>query len=284
MEHQLSLSFFIFFTFLIGFLSDINFLNSPKLRILFQSTVVFVFIYYLKINIDKTEIYLLDIILDNFLLSYFFTTFCLLIVMNGSNFIDGLNGLVLGYYLIVLLIIYKLGLYEKININENNLLFFIFIISLIFLFNVFEYLYIGDSGAYVLGSIVGYILILIYNNQNVSAFYVVLLLWYPCFEILFSIIRKFRLKESPILPDAKHLHQLLFYILNKKLSHSNHYVNNLASFIIILYNSIIFFIASNYITHTKTQIFFIILNIVLYIFFYLKLLAFRNKMYIKLNN
>ena len=40
-------------------------------------------------------------------------------------------------------------------------------------------------------------------------------LWYPCFENLFSIIRKFNFKKSPISPDNKHLHQLLFIFLKK---------------------------------------------------------------------
>ena len=50
-------------------------------------------------------------------------------------------------------------------------------------------------------------------DPNVSPFYVVLLLWYPCFENLFSIIRKFSLKKSPINADNNHLHQLIFIYL-----------------------------------------------------------------------
>ena len=58
--------------------------------------------------------------------------------MNGSNFIDGLNGLVLGYYLIVLVILYNLNLFNYLEIDSyliNYLLYLIFVL-LIMLLNI----------------------------------------------------------------------------------------------------------------------------------------------------
>ena len=52
-------------------------------------------------------------------------------------------------------------------------------------------LFMGDSGAYVLGTICGYLLIKVHGeNQEISPYFIILLFWYPCFENLFSIIRK----------------------------------------------------------------------------------------------
>ena len=116
--------------------------------------------------------------------------------MNGTNFIDGLNGLVIGYYLIVLLILFKLGLLNDLFINNSELQFFVYFLFILFLLNIKNKLYLGDSGSYLLSFFIGYILILIYNGNLIfSPFFIVLLLWYPCFENLFSIIRKFRLKN-----------------------------------------------------------------------------------------
>ena len=53
---------------------------------------------HVVLQIYSTKIYFLDLILENIWISFFFTTFCILIAINGTNFIDGLNGLVLGYY------------------------------------------------------------------------------------------------------------------------------------------------------------------------------------------
>ena len=73
-------------------------------------------------------------------------------------------------------------------------------------------MYLEDSGSYLIGISIGSLLILIYKEISfISPFFIVLLLWYPCFENLFSIIRKFNL--SPLNADNKHLHHLLFYYL-----------------------------------------------------------------------
>jgi UDP-N-acetylmuramyl pentapeptide phosphotransferase/UDP-N-acetylglucosamine-1-phosphate transferase len=272
------LNAFIFLIFLLGLSSDLNLISSPKLRLFLQSVFIFLFVYFSKLHVGSTRIYLLDLILDNIFLSYFFTTFCLLIVINGSNFIDGLNGLVLGYYGTILIIIFKLDLINNLNIDENNFIYFIYLIFCLFLFNIFDQLYIGDSGAYLLGFIVGFFLIMIYKtNETISPFFIVLLLWYPCFENLFSIMRKFKFKKSPTFPDTKHFHQLLFYFIKKKYLKESLFSNNLASFSILLYNMIIFVLASNYINNTQIQISLIFLNISIYIFLYLRLLFFRYK-------
>ena len=68
-------------------------------------TVIFIYLY--EIQIVSTKIIFLDYLLSNFYFSLIFTTFCLIILMNGSNFIDGLNGLLIGYFLIILFILLK---------------------------------------------------------------------------------------------------------------------------------------------------------------------------------
>jgi hypothetical protein len=115
------------------------------------------------------------------------------------------------------------------------------------------------------------------TNETISPFFIVLLLWYPCFENLFSIMRKFKFKKSPTFPDTKHFHQLLFYFIKKKYLKESLFSNNLASFFILIYNIIIFVFASNYINNTKLHISLILLNMIVYIFFYLRLLFFRYK-------
>ena len=55
--------------------------------------------------------------------------------MNGSNFIDGLNGLVLGYYIIVVLILYKVGLTDDLPYNDL-MQFLVYFLSILLLFNL----------------------------------------------------------------------------------------------------------------------------------------------------
>mgnify|MGYP001181342755 CR=1 FL=1 len=264
--------------FILGLATDLKITDSPKLRLLIQTTLLFLIVYLSDLRINPTRIYILDLLISNALLSYFFSTFCLLILINGSNFIDGLNGLMLGYYLLISIIFYQLDLINYLDIANNNIIFFSAILFILFLLNLFEKSFMGDTGAYVLSFFYGYLLIKIYSEYQIfSPFFVVLLLWYPCFENLFSILRKFQLRKSPIKPDSNHLHHLLFYYLKKKYKLKNVFANNYGSLIILFYNLVIFSFGAQNVSNTQYQIILLILSILIYCFFYSKLFAFKYK-------
>ena len=104
------------------------------------------------------------------------------------------------------------------------------------------------------------------------------LLWYPCFENLFSIIRKFSLKRSPINADNNHLHQLIFFYLKKKIINKKINVNNISSFVIIFYNLLIFLFGLTNPSNSQLQIALILLNIIIYLLVYFNLFNFRFKL------
>jgi len=275
-ENYLTLYFFLFSLFLIGISSDTKFISSPAKRLIIQTLLTIFFVYLLDLYVSETRVYFIDALLVNFYFGIFFFSFCLIILMYGSNFIDGLNGLVLGYYLIVLIILYNLGLLDYLDIDKNLIDFFLYLVIVLLIFNLFNLFYLGDSGAYLLSTFVGSILIIIYNqNQTFSPFFVVLLLWYPCFENLFSIIRKFKFKKSPIHADSNHLHQLIFYSFKKKFKTSNIISNNCSSLMINLYNLVILSLGSLNIFNTQFLIFLIMLNIIIYTIIYIKLFRYK---------
>ena len=270
--------FFIFLIFFIGFLSDLNFISSVKIRFFIQIAIVSVFVYILDIHVGSTRIDYLDLILSNRFFSLVFSIFCLMIVINGSNFIDGLNGLVLGYYTLIFALLFKLNFLSEINIESLNLIYFGSVLIYLYLLNLFNKLFIGDGGAYLLGLAFGLLLIEIYRlDSNFSPFFIILLLWMPCFENLFSIIRKFVYKISPTSPDNNHFHQLVFLFIKKNFSTKNHLANNLSSTIILIYNFIIFYLGSMNINNTKFQILLISINIIIYLYTYRILLNYKKK-------
>ena len=170
----------------------------------------------LDIKIHQTKFILLDFLLKNIYFKYFFSIFCFLVLINGSNFIDGLNGLMLGYFISIISIIFYLNSYITLDIENNLIIALLIILAFLFILNLNNKLFMGDSGSYVLSLLCGYFLVKIYEmSLEISPFFIVLLLWYPCFENLFSIIRKFTLKRSPVNADNNHLHQLIFFILKK---------------------------------------------------------------------
>jgi UDP-N-acetylmuramyl pentapeptide phosphotransferase/UDP-N-acetylglucosamine-1-phosphate transferase len=269
---------FLFSIFLLGTLSDYKLFNSPKYRLLFQILIIFIFIFFSNLNIETTRIEFIDQLLENRFINICFTTFCILIVINGSNFIDGLNGLTLGYYILLLLLLsnsnFDLGyiLDKKILIN-----FFVLLVILI-IANFMGFIFLGDNGSYLIGFLFSIYLIKIHQiNIDISPYFIILLLWYPCFENLFSIIRKRFLKISATDPDNDHLHQLIFlYLISKFKIKKKLVANNLSSIIINMYNFPIFLIGMMNYNKTNLQIILIFLSLTIYMMLYIKLIKFKK--------
>ena len=267
--------FFISTIFLIGFFSDIKILVSPKKRFFFQIVSIFLFVIITELKIVSSRIELFDIILDNKVFAYIFSSFCLLILINGSNFIDGLNGLLISYSLIVIYFLVRLELISDLIISENYLYLIMISLILILLLNIFNVLMIGDGGAYLIGFLLGFIIIKSHvNNPGISPYFYISLIWYPCFENLFSILRKLNKKLSPLNPDNKHLHQLIFYFIKKKLGFSVIISNNLGSAILIFFNFLIIHICSLNSASTIYQVKLICSSVILYIVSYFLLKKF----------
>jgi UDP-N-acetylmuramyl pentapeptide phosphotransferase/UDP-N-acetylglucosamine-1-phosphate transferase len=272
----------LLFIFLLGISSDIRSKISPILRLFFQALIVVSFVITNDLSINYTRVLILDNILQNSYYNIFFVSFCILILINGTNFIDGLNGLVITYYLGILITIFYLGHSNSLVINEGYIEILIFSLIFLLVLNLFNRLFLGDSGSYILGLFFGYHLISLYSlNSDLSPFFIVLLLWYPCFEILFSMIRKFQLNKSPIFPDKNHFHQLLYYFLLKRLSFKKNIINNCTSFLINFYNIIIFALCTINIYDSSYIIFLTIVNIFIYIFFYIRLFKYKYKLFNK---
>ncbi|MDB9827296.1 undecaprenyl/decaprenyl-phosphate alpha-N-acetylglucosaminyl 1-phosphate transferase [Candidatus Pelagibacter sp.] len=260
--------------FLIGFFSDLKKLNSPIIRFLLQLLVIIGCVYASNIILTITKIVFLDYFLSNYLFSIFFTSFCILIIINGSNFIDGVNSLAIGYYIIISLALVIL------QNNEFHVLFhfsissLILCLSILYIFNLFNKLYLGDSGAYLLGFMFSVELINFYTENIVSPFFIILLLWYPAFENLFSILRKINLKKSAIKPDTNHLHQLIFSFFKSK-NYSLIKANNITGISINIYNGFVVLLGVSNPSNTELQIILIVLSIVIYTFLYMRLYKYR---------
>ncbi len=265
--------FLIIGVFLVGLFADIHKLNSPLKRLIFQSAVIITFVLINELFIKSIRISIFDYYLTYNYVSLIFTSFCFLILINGSNFIDGLNLQCSGYYFTILTVLIFLN--SKIVVIENiEIVYSLYpiLISFIF-FNFLNKSYLGDGGSYLLSFIIGYILINFQINQNVSPYYIVLFLWYPAFENLFSILRRLFSKNlRPDKPDLLHLHHLLFKFINKKYKLKKYLKFSLASIIINFFNLVIFYLGSFFIYSTSKLLGLIFICIFTYLITYFILL------------
>ena len=199
--------------FLIGFLEDLKISIKPLKRLLTMVILLLILIFFLPIKISNVDIQFLKFLMSSHLFSSIFVLLCFLFVINGANLIDGFNGLLSINLLIVNVVL------AYINLNSANQEFAFLIIGqiiilLIFLFFNFpnSKIFLGDSGAYLMGSLVALNTIITNNlNPNISSFFFCTLLFYIFFEVFFSFLRKLTQNKSPFYPDEQHLHMLSYY-------------------------------------------------------------------------
>ena len=272
--------FFLFTIFFLGILSDIKIFNSPIKRLFFQIFIILTSISFSEIGVTSTRIDFIDYLLMNKLLNVLFTTFCILIVINGSNFIDGLNGLVTGYYLIIITLLLNYEFNLDLYFQSNLLVNFVIVLIILLLVNFLNKVFLGDNGSYLIGFLFSIYLIKIHQvNSSISPYFIILLLWYPCFENLFSIIRKKITKVLATDPDNSHLHQLFFqYILKKYKIKNKLTANNLTSLIINTYHFLIFYVGIQSINLTNVQLYLLGINIIVYICLYVFLNRFNKNL------
>jgi len=272
------LIFLFFLIYLVGLLSDTHFINSAKIRIIFQIFTTLCLVLYGRININDIRIPSLNNFLDYQLISIVFTIFCILILINGSNFIDGVNTLLCGYIISVLLIVIYVSYKNTLIFNSFLLQYFLLILLVFFIFNFLNKSFLGDSGAYFISAFLGYNLLLFFSENNqISPYFIVVLLWYPAFENLFSIIKRLFFKRKSYLPDNTHLHHEIFSFFYKRTNFQKSKLSTITGMLINSYNFFIFLVASKNIYSTKFQVKIILFNIIFYLIIYYMLIKHKHK-------
>lgn len=133
-------------------------------------------------------------------------------VCHAMNIIDGYNGL---SGVVAAMILGALA-YVAWKVGDSELLAMaVLTIGAIIGFLIWNYprglIFAGDGGAYLLGFMIAEIsVLLVFRHPQVSPWFPLLLVGYPVWETLFSVYRRTRSGRSAGLPDALHMHQIIF--------------------------------------------------------------------------
>ena len=259
--------------FILGILDDFKIDIRPKFRLIIMILSLAFLIINNEFYIEKTGFSFLNNLLTVDIFSLFFMCLCFLFIINGSNLIDGFNGLLGIHSFIILFILSSINLIAEIN-NLSLILFCMSSIILVFILFNFPNakFFLGDSGAYLIGSLIAVSTVITsINNPTISPFFFCILLFYLFFEVFFSFFRKLLItRQSPLFPDNQHLHMRVYKFLLKKnysKTKANYstsiYIN--FTYLILIFPSII--LLENFLF---CKYYFVFLLIV-YIYFYKKI-------------
>ena len=215
--------------FIFSFYEDLKQSLSPVFRLLVLFLGSLIFISFTKL--PDINITLLNFANDQSFIKAILFILSLMLLMNGFNFIDGLNGLSSVNFFSILLSVIYIGYFYNDDVLVNITLSIFIISIIIFSFNFpFGKIFLGDSGSYIYALFSGALIIFLFErNSQLPTLLAMVILAYPITEMIFSILRKLFNKYSPLKPDLKHLHHLVF----KKTNGSLKTRNNLASLLML---------------------------------------------------
>ena len=215
--------------FLFSFYEDLKQSLSPYFRLSILFIGSFVFVFFSKL--PDINIPILILTKDYGLIKILLFILSLMLLMNGFNFIDGLNGLSSFNFLSIMSSILYVGhFYNDIFIVNLSIFIIVFAIFIFLLNFPFGKIFLGDSGSYIYALFSGALIVYLFERHSqLPTLLAMVILSYPITEMLFSIFRKIYLKYSPLKPDVNHLHHLVF----KKIHGSLKTRNNTASLVML---------------------------------------------------
>jgi len=181
---------------------------------------LFILIFLLFFFFHSRQIYLLSQIIIfnktiyfNSFFSYFFTILCFLLFINSLNLFDGIDLQSISYIIFLFCILYIKNHYLDIVL--------ISLITLTFLFflNLKKKIFLGDSGIYILGSLIAILFIINYQiNKNFTVEEIFILMMVPGIDMFRLFVKRIVNKKDPFSSDRNHLHHILLNVFGYKFT------------------------------------------------------------------
>ena len=263
--------FGILLILIVAVIEDIFGIVSARLRFLIILIASFVFCYNTS-NLPLIEMPILgEIINSNKFIQIFFFSLGLSALSNGSNMIDGINGL-LGLTLLFISLSLIIINDEYNSTYKLELLLLCLGLMLFLTINLFfGKIFLGDAGAYSLSWLLGILTITMFSEKNINSWLAVVILFYPLMEVFFSYFRRMFLKKNAFEADFEHLHSKIYKLYrhkfkNKILCHILVCLS-LSIFWLIPFLYLIFFDYSKYLPNLLMLISLINAYVLMYLFF-----------------
>ena len=210
-ELIISIGFFICLT---GFVDDrINLNPSNKILLIIIPSIYLILNGVSISDLGQYE-YIGKLELGKFEIPFLLLAVGLLI--NATNYIDGIDGLLLTFFSSCLT--YYIFLIDDTK-TVNLLKFFLAVSFLNLILNLFPAknkfkIFNGDSGSLFIGFFISFVTIELYNSFKIHPVILIWPLWYPVYDFLFVTFNRLIKKKSIFKADNSHLH----HVINNKFN------------------------------------------------------------------
>ena len=149
--------------------------------------------------------------------SSIFTFLAVGLLVNSFNYIDGIDGLLIGITITsISYFIFLIG-----DASNFLILFYYLIYGLVInlFFNILTIKsgfksFMGDAGSLFLGFLISFLMIFLFIYINIHPAYLIWAVWYPVFDFLFVSIYRLIKNKDITSPDKNHFHHLILSYFN----------------------------------------------------------------------
>ena len=191
---------------------------SPHLKLFTEISSVIIFIFLTDIRIDSFHgtmgVYELPT-----LVSYIFTVFVFVLIINSFNLIDGIDGLASSIAIIILFFLLYYFIYIELKLAILTSSAMIGALLAFLRFNLFggkKKIFMGDVGSLVVGFTLAYLSVMVLSTSLSEGFefdnkpvFVLALFAFPFLDTLRVFILRVYNKKNPLKADKSHLHHKL---------------------------------------------------------------------------
>ncbi len=274
--------------FLVGLVEDFHLETNPTFRLFIGAISSLLAIYLSNSWIKTIDVPIVDMILQISLFGIVFTLFASVGMINAINLIDGIHGLAAAMTVLISLGIFLIAS----SVGEEGIAAMGALVaagSLGLFFVSFPYgrIFMGDAGAYTLGFIIAWqMIVLLDRHPELSAWSLLAVVFWPVMDTLFSIFRRMRRGKPTNKPDLLHFHQLVMrsweVISRRRISRN--VSNPLATATILPLSVLPIILGIKYSHSVKAGIAIVCFSVVLYLsayygcFLVVKIKKFRDKL------
>jgi UDP-GlcNAc:undecaprenyl-phosphate/decaprenyl-phosphate GlcNAc-1-phosphate transferase len=233
----LALAATLFPVFLAGLAEDLGHRTSPRIRLLAALISAGLGVMLLQAWIPPVGIAVFDVLLSVPLIAIILTLTLSAGICHGFNLIDGVNGLASSTAIMIALGLWWVSLQMGDQALAHVTMALVPAITGFLVLNwPWGRVFLGDAGAYLIGHMLVWSAILLaWQSPDISFAALSLMFFWPVADTLLAIWRRWCRGLSFDVPDRLHFHQLVYELLDNRLS--NHLprllINSLTGLVLV---------------------------------------------------